>query len=295
MRAERRQQLDELVSRYKLLRPKLRDIYVEGSSDKNLLEWFLREKGQRDFSIYEIDTVDIPAEKLQELGVSNNNKGRIIALALELERRLSPLHLDLTCIADRDFDVLFGKEYDCELLLFTDYSSMEMYLWDESILNKFLTLGLGTSSVSAEGVLSTLAPVLEEVFLIRAANEDLELKMEWLDFTKSCSSSKSEIVLKDDEFIDKYLNKNSQRANKQRFLEKIQQLRSVEIRETRSKIRGHDFIDLLCWYIKQELAKNKKELHKPENVARGLWFIAADADRLAQEGLFRRLLSRLSE
>ncbi|NER36102.1 MAG: hypothetical protein F6J93_19305 [Oscillatoria sp. SIO1A7] len=293
MRAERRQRLDELVIRYKFS-PKLRDIYVEGSSDKNLLEWFLREKGQRDFSIYEIDTVEIPAEKLQELGVSNNNKGRIIALAFELERRLSPLHLDLTCIADRDFDVLFDKEYECEFLLFTDYSSMEMYLWDESILNKFLTLGLGTSGVSAEGVLSKLAPVLEEVFLIRAANEALELKMEWLDFTKSCSSSKYEIVFKDDEFIDKYLNKNSQRANKQRFVEKIQQLRSVDIRETRSKIRGHDFINLLCWCMKKELSKKKRELDKPENMTGYLW-LAAGADRLAQEGLFRRLLSRLSE
>lgn len=294
MRHERRRQLEELIDRYKFLRPRFCDIYVEGSTDKKILEWFLREKGQPDFTIYEIETVEIPAERLQELGLSNNNKGRVIALALELERRLSELPPHLTCIADRDFDVLFGKEYECELLLFTDYSSMEMYLWDETILNKFLTLGLGSSEVSAEGVLSKLAPVLEELFLIRATNEALNLNMEWLDFTKCCELSKYEIVFKDDEFINKYLNKNSQMAKKQIFLEKLQQLRSAEVLEARSKIRGHDFIELLCWYIKHQLAKNRKELHRPDIVANNL-LMGIDADRLATENLFQRLLARLGE
>lgn len=290
---ESRQPLNSLVDKYQV-EPELRNIYVEGSTDKKLLEWFLREKGQRDFVIYEIEMVEIPAEKLLELGVSNNNKGRVIALALELERRLSELPPYLTCIADRDFDVLFGKEYECELLLFTDYSSMEMYLWNETILNKFLTLGLGSSGVSAEGVLSKLVPVLEEVFLIRATNEALNLNMEWLDFTKCCEISKSEIVFKGDEFINKYLNKNSQMANKQIFLEKLQQLRSAEVLEPRSKIRGHDFIDLLCWYIKHQLAKNRKELHRRDIVANNL-LMGVDADRLATENLFQGLLARLGE
>ena len=43
MENEIRRTLDELVARY-VLEPDLRDIYVEGKTDKLFLEWFLRIK-----------------------------------------------------------------------------------------------------------------------------------------------------------------------------------------------------------------------------------------------------------
>ncbi len=58
-----RRTLEELVTRYQL-EPELRDIYVEGKTDKILLEWFLEQKGVENFAVYEIDTVEIPTQKL---------------------------------------------------------------------------------------------------------------------------------------------------------------------------------------------------------------------------------------
>jgi hypothetical protein len=65
-----RRTLEELVTRYQL-EPGLRDIYVEGKTDKILLEWFLEQRGVKSFAVYEIDTVEIPAQKLFELGLND--------------------------------------------------------------------------------------------------------------------------------------------------------------------------------------------------------------------------------
>jgi hypothetical protein len=119
---ERRRTLEELVTRYQL-EPELRDVYVEGKTDKILLEWFLEQRGVKNFAVYEIDTVEIPAQKLFEYGLNDNNRSRAIALALEIQNQLPELP-HFTCIADKDFDWLFGKNYPCNSLLFSDYTSL---------------------------------------------------------------------------------------------------------------------------------------------------------------------------
>lgn len=176
MKDEERRKFDELVARYEL-EPELRDIYVEGTTDKNLLEWFLKQKGQQDFVVYEIDTVDIPADRLFELGLSDGKQGRVIALALDMQSYLSEIPPHLTCIADRDFDWLLGKEYVCELLLFTDYSCLDMYLFNEIVIDNFLRLVVRVPLIKANEVLGRLSKVLEELFFLRATNEVLTLGM----------------------------------------------------------------------------------------------------------------------
>jgi hypothetical protein len=71
MENEIRRTLDELVARY-VLEPDLRDIYVEGKTDKLFLEWFLRNRGIEDIAVYEIETVDISADKLFEPQLKDN-------------------------------------------------------------------------------------------------------------------------------------------------------------------------------------------------------------------------------
>jgi len=295
MESEYRHKFEELVARYEL-EPDLRDIYVEGTTDKDLIEWFLKQKGQQDFAIYVIDTVDIPPERLNELKLNNNNRDRVIALALDMQHQLSDIPSHLTCIADKDFDWLFQKNYECDILLFTDYSSLEMYLFNEKVLDKFMTLGLGLSNQPVNEILKNLSKVLEELFLIRATNEALDLKMTWLkekDLGKCCSLKGTAIDLQTESFIVKYLNKNNQYNSQSIFVTKLQELKTNTITERRCKIRGHDFIALLCWYIKNKLAKNRKNFHDPKNVAVNL-LLCVETEELAKEHLFQRLLKRLS-
>ena len=139
MENEIRRTLDELVARYEL-EPDLRDIYVEGKTDKLFLEWFLRNRGIQNIVVYEIETVDISAEKLFELQLKDNNRSRVITLALYLQDKFPETTPHVICIADKDFDWLFDITYQCDLLFFTDYSCLEMYLFNELQLDniKFL-------------------------------------------------------------------------------------------------------------------------------------------------------------
>jgi len=120
--------------------------------------------------------------------------------------------------------------------------------------------------------------------------------MTWLkekDLGKCCSLKGTAIDLQTESFIVKYLNKNNQYNSQSIFVTKLQELKTNTITERRCKIRGHDFIALLCWYIKNKLAKNRKNFHDPKNVAVNL-LLCVETEELAKEHLFQRLLKRLS-
>ncbi|MEH1856297.1 MAG: hypothetical protein V7L11_32575 [Nostoc sp.] len=294
MENEIRRTLDELVTRYEL-EPELCDIYVEGKTDKQLIEWFLDEKQLQDFAVYEIDTVEIPAQSLFELGLKDNIRSRVIALAIYIHDKFLENPLHITCIADKDFDWLFGKEYQCDLLLFTDYSCLEMYLFNEVVLDKYLRLAIRLSQPKASEVLHQVSRVLEDLFLIRATNEALELNMTWLEkFGDCCKLNKNNNQLQFDlkTFITKYLNSNSNRSQESRFITKLEELRAKELIEIRYKIHGHDFTELLCWYIRHYLRKEIRNSYNSEILA-GSLLACIDAEKLAQEGLFQRLLARI--
>lgn len=289
---ETRRTLDELVAIYEF-EPELRDIYVEGKTDKLFFQWFVEQKVNQDFVVYEIDTVDISASKLFELGLIDNNRSRVIALALIMQQKLAATTFNLTCIADKDFDWLFGIEYKCDLLLFTDYSCLEMYLFNEVVLNKFLLLGLRISRPTAKELLDQLPPVLEELFLIRATDETLQLEMDWLDkFGGCCESKTNHIKFDSAKFIDKFLNKNIKMPQKSKFIAKLGELRTKEITEIRYKIHGHDFTELFCWYIRPHLREEIRNSYNPEILAAGL-LACVDAENLIQEPLFQQLLVRI--
>ena len=66
MDEQERRNIDELITRYEY-EPEIRDIYVEGPSDKAFITWFLSESGAVKVDVYEIEVVDIPPEILDNL------------------------------------------------------------------------------------------------------------------------------------------------------------------------------------------------------------------------------------
>lgn len=294
---EIRRTLDELVVRYEL-EPELRDIYVEGKTDKLFLEWFLNNRGIKDVSVYEIDTVNIPAERLFELELKDNNRSRVIALALYLDK-FSETTPHIICIADKDFDWLFDINYQCELLFFTDYSCLEMYLFNENVLNKLLFLSLRISQLKAENILKQLSKVLEDLFLIRATRELLNIDTAMLDnFGKCCNWDKTKTQFQFDlqTYIEKYSNKCSMSLEeKSIFIQTIEELRikGENLEDARYKIHGHDFTDVLYLYIKDFLAREIKS-YNSEIIARNL-LGCVDPEELTQEEMFNNLLVRLNQ
>ena len=93
---------------------------------------------------------------------------------------------------------------------------------------------------------------------------------------------------------EKYLNKNNRTSEKIAFLDKVNELRNKNISEIRNKIRGHDFIQLFCWYIEPYLPKDKKGFSDPEIVFSTL-LCCLDVNYLMQEKLFQELTRRVSK
>jgi hypothetical protein len=301
MEDEKRRKLDELVARYEL-EPSLHDVYVEGLTDKCIIQWFLEESNldTENVAVYEIDTIDIPTDRLFALGLNDNNRSRVIFLACQLQSLFEGSLPPVICIADKDFDNLIASSHiESELLLFTDYTSIEMYLFDSNIIEKFLRLALRKDDLEAVNIIKNIGPILEEMFLFRAANQSLSYGMEWLlpSALKGCFKKIRKgdpLEFDSNDFVDKYLNKNNRTSEKIAFLDKVKELRNKNISEIRNKIRGHDFIQLFCWYIELYLPKNKKGFSEPEIVL-GTLLCCLDVDYLMQETLFQELTRRVSK
>ena len=303
MEDEKRRRLDELVARYKL-EPSLHDLYVEGLTDKSIIEWFLDKSGleKEKFTVYEIGTVDIPPEELFKVGLNDANRSRVIVLALQLQQFLKDCLPKVVCIADKDFDELIKNSYisgiEFELLLFTDYTSIEMYLFNPNIIDKLLGLALNLSYLKAENILQNISPILEEIFLLRTANESLNFSMTWLetksfkrhfDFKKGRSMS-----FNSNNFIDSYLQKNGKYLHKNVYLEKLEELKQNNISEIKNKIRGHDFIQIFCWYIEDYLSSSKKDFAEPNTLFSAL-LCCLEMNHLMQEHLFQKLITRFTK
>lgn len=302
MEDEKRRKLDELVTRYEL-EPSVNDVYVEGLTDKCIIQWFLEESNldTKNVAVYEIDTIDIPTDRLFALGLNDSNRSRVIFLAFELQSRFEGSLPPVICIADKDFDNLIASSHiESELLLFTDYTSIEMYLFDSNIIEKFLRLALRKDDLEAVNIINNISPILVEMFLLRAANQSLSYGMEWLESKafRRCFNKKTrkgpKLEFNSNDFVDKYLQKNNRNSEKIAFLDKVKELRNKNISEIRNKIRGHDFIELFCWYIEPYLSENKKGFSEPDIVL-GTLLCCLDVDYLMQEKLFQELTRRVSK
>src|SRR5580704_9493260 len=118
--------IKELVALYRL-EPTVRDVFVEGSTDRSIVAWFLQREGLANASVREIDCVEIPGDMLARYQLSGGNRSKVIALGKELGQSLGEASIQATAIIDNDFDRLLGRNQGCGLILTSDYTSMDMY------------------------------------------------------------------------------------------------------------------------------------------------------------------------
>ena len=210
-----RRRIEELFVRYEL-EPTLRDVFVEGGADAALISQFLKDSNCTDVSVYEISTVAVSRELLDELDLEGNDKGRAIGLGMTMEAKLGQDNAQVTCVVDSDFDVVLQKEYECRMVLFTDYTCLEMYLFSAETIDKFFSVFLRGFPFSSVMVLRALTDTLQEVFLIRLANRVLEWKLEWLSFERCCLADGARIQFDREDYIARYLNKNAVGGGRQK-------------------------------------------------------------------------------
>ena len=287
---DERRTIEELATRYEL-EPTLRDIYVEGGFDVSVVGEVLTQAGCYDAAVYEINVVDIPPEVLVKHNLPDGNKGRVMALCFELDPQIAT-PAQVSGLVDRDYDRVVGREYANRLLVFTDYSCMEMYFFDELVIARFCRIFVRRNGELATQLIQELTPILRDLFFIRATNEALQLGLHWLDADKQCAIQNGALELNRKTFVQRYLNKNAMLHELGRFNETLESFqRTSDERETRHQINGHDFVRLLAKRL-HPIVRNKT-IADADVIERVLPSFA-DYGQLREAQMFATLIFRVS-
>lgn len=282
--------LKEIIDRHSL-NPDLCDVYVEGTSDKGLLDRFFEECGRTEVNVYEIATVEVPATLVRKLGLENNNRGRVIALARVLYEELDGTS-QARGVVDADLSYVLEEKESCPLVFMTDYTSMEMYFFNSKSLKKFILAACPSLGISAVDLLDTISPILEKLFYARVANRVLAWNLRSVPFARSCKVivKPFRVRLDLDNYIKRYLEKNGRMKHLKEFTNTLKrwQKKSALI-DARYRIHGHDFLEvvgLCCSKIKAAAEFNSA------NLVGAVLRSGLSCSELTSEQLFEALLEQ---
>jgi hypothetical protein len=242
---EIKRRLEEVKALYEL-EPCLRDLYVEGPSDLYIMTWFLRGVNRRDVHVYPIDFIELPEQMSAAHGLdTHSNRNKVILLSEELTGHFREQRIKAKCIVDADYDRCTGACKENYALLYTDYTSMEMYLFSVDFIEKFTELVLGGLPVAPAALHSNLKEVLQTMFVIHLTNEVLGWQMQWVDVARYISCDKQRIRFRADDFLKAYLMRNGQLSRIAQFRATMNDLAGRTDPDARHNIRGHDYTYVL--------------------------------------------------
>jgi len=234
--------IDEIKFAHELEPLLATEIYVEGSTDKELIDSFLKFHGINDIFIFNIDTVNIPDDIFTKHNSikSNNKRNHIVVLCHELNEYVFG-------IIDSDFDYIQSRKYPPSIIK-TDHSAMEMYLFNEKTMEKLFR---GYSSIRPDNLnhfLNEMGKILHEVFLIRYTKEHLEKSISHRKLESELSIKKKIIKFDRNTYLKHYLASNTEKVK--RFNTFIDDTRKkITVDDFRNYVHGHDFIDFLQAYL----------------------------------------------
>ncbi|KHT52487.1 hypothetical protein RJ41_11020 [Alteromonas marina] len=240
--------VEELIARYEF-EPGLRDIYVEGEFDSDLLT-ASQAKNANEQYIYSIGTVDIPAALLQSYSLTSGNKQRVLALAKELNRNLEG-NFQYLCLTDRDLDFWFQGLEDIRNHKWTEFSSIELHFFNPDFLRHYLFTVCRTKISCFESFLSSFTGILSMAFALRCVDRELGLNLSWLALEKCLHKCTNQVIRFDlEDYISRTLNKNGMHSELDRFNKSYKIWITKLVGDPRQHIRGHDFVHLLSWTVK---------------------------------------------
>ncbi|MBM7079313.1 hypothetical protein [Micromonospora humida] len=296
-----RRTIEELATLHSV-EPGLHEIYTEGRTDAGVINWFMRHHEIDSATVYAISDRVLLNFDVHQYGVRFGEQGKVVAAA----SRLAELGASggFTCIADADYwHTLEDKPSAARFALLTDYADLNMYCFNEKVIQKFLLVCLRASSdLSAHSILSSIAPLVRAIFILRWL---LRQEVESLTLVKRLErrvtvAGKSlildlEKLVRDS--IDSCPDPAARTIDKDRVCaQHVHLSEALAASDPRKSMNGHDFVYFLCLFLQKfhpevfgEDRKNFKDVSTAELALLG----CIDIESLAREGLFRQLLQRL--
>lgn len=281
---EVRRTIDEIVALYSL-EDTIKDIYVEGETDRNFFRWFVKGELSSQVEVYSISDIDVSNDLLDKYNLPyGSNRSRVMAASLEIYNAFPGLKNALFII-DRDYSEYIAENVKCDILEMTDYNSIELYSLNEDSICKLLSIVYGCFSSSPPKYFYEIKDVLREIFSIRLANEHLGWGMEWIDFRRYIKATPS-VVFSKERFIEAYLKKNSKWGKRTEFNKQEMRCYKALNEDYRLSIRGHDYTLLLHWFVNKKFSR--KKINTVE-LFEALLLFGVDKESLMEEFLFKRI------
>lgn len=249
-----RRTIAELLVRYEL-EPDLRDIYVEGAFDREVITRCCDSNSDGITAVYEIDSVDVPASLLNRYGLTEGNKQRVIALSKALAD--IKVNCSYRCLVDRDLDHWFGPLERIRGLVWTEHCGIELYFLSAELLRDLLVVAAKARIDNVAIFTASFIEALRLLYAMRLADRDLGWSMSWLERDKNLRVVDGRIEFDEREYIKRLLMRNARYISKNKFDKSVQEWRNRLQGDPRSYIRGHDFVDALIWAIRA--FRGKKE------------------------------------
>lgn len=292
MICEYKRTLSELVFMYSV-ETELNDVYVEGITDKLVLDRLMKKNNCNDFSIILINDINFSELYSTSPHIKKNNKLKAVELSIFLENEFANRLKKVKCVVDKDFDNYLNLLISNNYLLYTDFNSIEMYLFNENCINIFLKNILReTFPFPASVILKEIeSPLVDMYFLklvIKQRGEITDLDR-IPDIKKSIKSDKlsGSLSYNLDSFLAKVLGNFGLRNLLDSYKSDIEFEKSNGCNEVRNQIRGHDFVHVLFLYINS--IKNNFGLTE-ETLERFL-FQCIDFSELKKHNLFKSLIT----
>jgi len=243
--------LQELIARY-TLEPSLRDLYVEGETDRRFFQGLLEECSLVAINVYSAKTVTLDDSLLLQLGLSRtSSKSTLIALAASFEGiARSELVACVRFLVDADFDRHLQLEKPYITLSYTDYSCLESYMLEERFLSKSVELLAGSISGGIGQFKGDLIAVLRQMFVIRLANELIGWNMTLIDYKDyvDCDSEKR-LQFQAERYVRNYLITNGRSASVSEFATALATARGKLLIDDRHNVNGKDIVFALLRYL----------------------------------------------
>ncbi len=239
--------LDDIITRYSL-EPGLRDVFVEGEFDQEIISRSAKHHGKEDIVIYPSDCVEISRELLLKHRLTLGNKQRLIALSREIEN--AGVKANLVILVDRDIDHMVGMLESQRNLRWTRYCDIQCYLFSKRLVQEIVCEVARAKVTDFDSYFASLISVSRFIFAFRLVNHDMRLNLKIIDWSKILVAKNDSISLDENEFIKRVLNKNAKSAIADEFHNRILLWMDKLNGDFRLWVRGHDFVELMAVSIR---------------------------------------------
>ena len=280
-----------------------KEIYVEGSTDKNFYQLHLNAcKEDNEAQFIDISTIDFSSEteKILAKGYDEkSNRDKVIYLMDCLKERGYTLARG---IVDKDVLPHTRGLPKNDLVICTDNSGIEMYFFSRKNIKKVQSLCFNKISTEiVESFMKQLITISAIRVMEKRENISLSKPNEEKDFLNYCieekkKNKKGETIkmyrFDENRYIDALLtNKNPQFASKKQVIkDKIDEYKRELTRDDiRDNINGHELVWLLTYCIKK--CENKKYNQSPSGAICGIYMNAVESLLMKETNLMKSLLN----